>query len=90
MIGGDWGLRGATNSGKSKGSATDFQSRQSFPRAFRHSVTQRLLAAAMDAQDPLHVAEIHRGSPRTQALARAHAALHDLLALLGINLQPAE
>jgi predicted metal-dependent hydrolase len=49
-----------------------------FPRAYRHSVTARLLAAALDLPEQLYVAQSRRGQRRLQALADADASLNKL------------
>lgn len=51
---------------------------ESFPRPFRHSVTQRLLDAALDCQDAALAAQAHRSATRRQHLAEADAALSRL------------
>lgn len=48
---------------------------ESFPRPFRHSVTQRLLDAALDCQDAALAAQAGRGAQRRQHLLDADAAL---------------
>lgn len=48
---------------------------ESFPRPFRHSVTQRLLDAALDCQDAALAAQARRGAARQHHLAEADAAL---------------
>jgi len=47
----------------------------SFPRAHRHSVTQRLLDAALDLREFLEEAQVRRGPARQERLARADEAL---------------
>ncbi len=49
-----------------------------FPRAYRSTVTQRLMDAALDLQDLLFTAQSRRGSRRRDALAEADAALSRL------------
>lgn len=51
---------------------------ESFPRAHRHTVTRRMLDAAMDAQEALFTAQSQRGRDRLQALRNADAALDRL------------
>lgn len=51
---------------------------EAFPRPFRHSVTQRLLGAAMDCQEAVFSAQSQRGAGRRAELARADAALNAL------------
>jgi hypothetical protein len=51
---------------------------ESFPRAYRHTVTHRLVAAALDCQEAVFSAQTARGTPRQAALARADAALNCL------------
>ncbi len=46
-----------------------------FPRAYRSTVTQRLMDAALDLQEALIAAEPQRGRPRLTALRQADAAL---------------
>jgi hypothetical protein len=46
-----------------------------FPRAHRHSVTQRLLDAAFDLRERLEEANLRRGAERQERLARADEAL---------------
>ncbi|MBL8485308.1 MAG: diversity-generating retroelement protein Avd [Rhodocyclaceae bacterium] len=48
---------------------------ESFPRAFRHTVTRRLMDAALDAQEALLEAQSQRGATRLAALRQADAAL---------------
>ena len=48
---------------------------ESFPRAFRFNVVQRLLDAALDMQEALLDAQGERGQRRAAALRRADAAL---------------
>jgi hypothetical protein len=49
-----------------------------FPRPYRHTVTRRLLDAALDLQDLLFLAQSRRGARRREALADADAALNRL------------
>jgi hypothetical protein len=49
-----------------------------FPRAYRHSVTQRLTGAALDFQDALFDAQSQSGSAREHHLRCADAALNKL------------
>ncbi len=51
---------------------------ESFPRAFRHTVTQRLLAAALDLPEHLYRAQSRRGKSRQEVLIEADAALNTL------------
>jgi hypothetical protein len=46
-----------------------------FPRAYRHSFTQRLLDAAFDLRERLEEANLRRGSARLERLALADEAL---------------
>jgi hypothetical protein len=46
-----------------------------FPRAHRHSVTQRLLDAALDLREFLEEAQLRRGAARQERLARADEAM---------------
>ena len=48
---------------------------EKFPRAFRFSVTQRLMDAALDLQEALFEAQSQRAAPRLAALRAADAAL---------------
>ncbi len=47
-----------------------------FPRVYRHTVTQRLMDAAMDVQDGLFLAQAHRGKERYSALLQVDADLN--------------
>ncbi len=47
-----------------------------FPRVYRHTVTQRLMDAAMDIQDGLFRAQAHRGKERKCALLDVDADLN--------------
>ena len=51
---------------------------ESFPRPYRHTVTQRLLDAALDCQEAVFAAQSQRGAARQTQLARADAALSAL------------
>jgi len=44
---------------------------EKFPRAYRFTLTQRLLNTALDLQDSLIEAEVNRGAKRRAALERA-------------------
>ncbi len=46
-----------------------------FPRAHRHSFTQRLLGAAFDLRERLEEANLRRGEARLERLERADEAL---------------
>jgi len=46
-----------------------------FPRPYRSTVTQRLMDAALDAQERLFDAQTRRGAGRTECLHAADAAL---------------
>ncbi len=48
---------------------------ESFPRAYRFTVTQRLMDAALDLPETLLDAQSQRGTARTSALRAADAAL---------------
>lgn len=48
---------------------------ETFPRAYRGTVTRRLAAAALDLQERLFDAQARRGPPRAEALLAADAAL---------------
>ena len=48
---------------------------ETFPRAFRFNVVERLLGAALDMQEALLDAQGERGARRATALRRADAAL---------------
>jgi hypothetical protein len=48
---------------------------EGFPRAYRSTVTQRLMDAALDLQEALILAESREGRPRVSALRNADAAL---------------
>jgi hypothetical protein len=49
-----------------------------FPRSYRHTVTRRLMDAALDVQDLLFEAQSASGDERERILARADAALNRL------------
>jgi len=49
-----------------------------FPRVYRHTVTQRLLGAALDVHEGLFEAQARRGQLRQEALAGVDAALNCL------------
>lgn len=51
---------------------------EKFPRAFRFTVTQRLVNAALDLQEALFAAQSQRSASRLNALRRADAALATL------------
>ena len=51
---------------------------ESFPRPYRHTVTHRLVAAALDCQEAVFSAQSARGASRQAALTRADAALNTL------------
>jgi len=51
---------------------------ESFPKPYRHTVTQRLLNAALDCQEAVFSAQSLRSAARQAALARADAALNAL------------
>lgn len=48
---------------------------EAFPRAYRFSLTRRLMDAALDLQDDLVRAQTHRGAKRRAALESADAHL---------------
>jgi hypothetical protein len=50
----------------------------SFPRAHRHTVTQRMMDAALDAQEAVFDAQGRQGSGRLAALKTADIALNRL------------
>ena len=54
---------------------------ETFPRAFRFSVTQRLMDAALDLQEALFEAQSQRAAARLAALRAADAALASAAAL---------
>lgn len=49
-----------------------------FPRAHRHTFTQRILATAFDLHDCLHEANSRKGAARLERLERADEALAKL------------
>ena len=49
-----------------------------FPRAYRHTVTQRLMDAALDLQDELYLAQSRSAEARRATLADCDAALNRL------------
>ncbi|MEW8440457.1 MAG: diversity-generating retroelement protein Avd [Candidatus Thiodiazotropha taylori] len=49
-----------------------------FPRAYRHTVTRRMLDAALDAQEGLFEAQVRQGRSREDALEGVDAALNRL------------
>jgi hypothetical protein len=51
---------------------------ESFPRAHRHTVTQRLIAAALDTQEAVFDAQGRQGRGRLAALQTADIALNRL------------
>ena len=51
---------------------------ESFPRAFRQTITARLLGAALDLPEHLYRAQSRRGRQRYAALLDADAALNTL------------
>ena len=51
---------------------------EAFPRAFRHTVTARLLGTALDLPEQLFEAQSWRGRQRRDALATADASLNEL------------
>ena len=51
---------------------------EAFPRAFRSTVTARLLGAALDVSEQLLDAQSRRGAARRDRLARADATLNKL------------
>ncbi len=51
---------------------------EAFPRVFRHTVTARLLGAALDLPEQLYAAQSSRGERRLQALSQADASLNIL------------
>lgn len=51
---------------------------EGFPRKYRHTVTARLLAAALDLPEHLYTAQARRGKLRSSALSDADAALNRL------------
>ena len=55
---------------------------EKFPKAYRFTLTQRMLNTALDVQDRLLDAQIYRTNARTQALREADAALNRLRSYL--------
>lgn len=53
-----------------------------FPRIYRHTITQRLMDAALDLHDRLFDARARRGKARMERLQEADAALDRLRAYL--------
>ncbi|MEZ5402180.1 MAG: diversity-generating retroelement protein Avd [Bryobacteraceae bacterium] len=51
---------------------------ETFPRVYRHTVTERLLAAALDLAELLLQAQAKRGAARRSELAAADATLNKL------------
>lgn len=51
---------------------------EKFPRLYRHTVTRRLLDAALDFQEGLFLAQARRGRARTQTLQDCDAYLNVL------------
>ena len=51
---------------------------ETFPRAYRRTVTERLLGAALDLGEQLLEAQAQRGAVRRERLAAADATLHKL------------
>ena len=51
---------------------------EGFPRPYRHTVTHRLVGAALDCQEAVFSAQATRGASRQSALARADATLNAL------------
>ena len=51
---------------------------ESFPRPYRHTVSARLLGAALDASEQLYDAQSRRGDARRARLAAADASLNKL------------
>ncbi len=49
-----------------------------FPRVYRHTVTKRLMDAALDLQDGLFLAQTRQGRERRRVLADCDAALSRL------------
>jgi hypothetical protein len=54
-----------------------------FPRAHRHTFTQRLLRAAFDLYERLEEANLRRGQDRQHKLREADEALPGVFALCG-------
>jgi hypothetical protein len=51
---------------------------EGFPRVYRHTLTRRLMDAALDLQDGLFLAQTRRGAARRAVLADCDAALSRL------------
>jgi hypothetical protein len=51
---------------------------EAFPRAFRHTVSARMLGAALDLSEQLYDAQSRRGGRRQEALSQADATLNKL------------
>ncbi len=51
---------------------------EGFPRVYRHTLTQRLMDAALDLQDGLFLAQSRRGNARLAVLGDCDAALNRL------------
>lgn len=51
---------------------------EAFPKVFRHTVTQRMMDAALDFQETLFDAQTQRGTARTAHLRAADAHLNKL------------
>jgi len=51
---------------------------EGFPRIYRHTLTQRLMDAALDLQDGLFLAQTRRGAARRAILADCDASLSRL------------
>lgn len=51
---------------------------EKFPRAYRFTVTQRMMDAALDCQEAVFAARSHRGEARKASLRTADAALDRL------------
>jgi hypothetical protein len=51
---------------------------EKFPRAYRFTVTQRMMDAALDCQEAVFAAQSHRGEVRKVSLRTADAALNRL------------
>jgi hypothetical protein len=58
-----------------------------FPRAQRHSFTQRLLDAAFDLRERLEEANLRKGEARLERLARADEALSKVRLYLRLAVQ---
>ena len=56
-----------------------------FPRPYRHTVTKRLMDAALDLQDLLFEAQARRGPRRRETLTAADAALGRLRLYLRLS-----